>query len=368
VRTFGAEEEFFVVDPETGRPQPLGDVIVAAHRQLGGDDNFDLTTEVQREQVESVTGVCRTLGELESALRQGRIRADSLARHLGARVVALGTSPVRFEPHVTDESRYREVASRMGLAAFHKTPCGFHVHVGVASDEEAIGVLDRIRVWMPVLLALSANSPYWNGIQTDHMSYRRVLCAQSPISGPTHLFGSARAYHEDVMGFLQTQVLLDEGMVYFDARLCRTHPTVEIRVSDVCLELEVAVLVAALTRALVETAACEWAIGMDHPSASASMLRLAMWQASKSGLNGKLLDADDFRPRKAVEVVSALVDHVRPALLESGDERRVVELLERLFSRGTGADIQIQLFDTSGDFAEVVAESTSLTHEVGKSF
>ena len=93
-----------------------------------------------------------------------------------------------------------------------------------------------------------------------------------------------------------------------------------------------------------------------------------MWQVSKSGLTGKLLDADDFRPRKAVEVVSALVDHVRPALLESGDERRVVELLERLFGRGTGADIQIELFNASGDFAEVVAEPTSLTHEVGKSF
>jgi carboxylate-amine ligase len=367
MRTFGVEEEFLVVDPETGRPLPKGDLIVARHRQFRGHRRFDLTTEVQREQVESVTGVCHTLDDLESALRLGRIRADSLARQLGARVVALGTSPLPVEPHITGERRYHAVAARLGLAAFQQISCGCHVHVGVASDEEAVGVLDRIRVWAPVLLALSANSPYWNGTQTDYMSFRRVLCTQLPISGPTEIFGSAAAYHEDVKRFLGTKVILDKGMISFDARLCRDHPTVEIRVADVCLEVQATVLLAALIRALVATAAHEWANGVAPPPVSTPMLRLALWQASKSGLTGMLLDPEDFRPRKAVEVVSAMVDHVRPALSQSGDESRVVELVQRLFSRGTGAQIQIACFESSGDFGDVVAEATSLTHQFGQS-
>jgi len=366
MRTFGAEEEFLVVDPLTGRPLPKGDLIAQTHKKLEGDPRFDLTTEVLREQIESVTGVCNSLEQLELALQEGRVRADAIAHQLGARVVALATSPLSVEPHVTSEVRYRAVASQLGLAAFQQIACGFHVHVGVESDEEGVGVLDRIRVWMPVLLALSANSPYWNGFQTDYMSFRRVLGTQLPISGPTDLFGSAEAYHRIVMNLLDTEVLLDEGMVYFDARLCRHHPTVEVRVADVCLDVETAVLVAALIRALVETSAREWANGTAPPSASTSILRLAMWQASKSGLNGKLLDPEDFRPRKAVEVVSALVDHVRPALLENGDENRVVELLERLFCRGTGAQIQIARFKSSGRYADVVAEATTRTHQFGQ--
>jgi len=366
MRTFGVEEEYLVVDPRTGIPLPVGDKIVELSREGGADHRFALTTEFQCEQVESVSQVCNSLDMVESSLLTGRSRADSLAQEFGARIVALGTSPMPVAPHVTPQKRYGEIAARFGLTSSEQLTCGYHVHVGIESDDEGVGVLDRIRPWLQVFLALSVNSPFWNGRETGYSSYRRAVWTRLPITGPTELFGPAEAYHRAVQSLVATEVILDEGMVYFDARLCRNHPTVEIRVADVCLDAEDAVLIAALARALVETAAREWAAGEAAPRVSVSVLQMAMWRASKSGLRGKLLDPHDWRPRKATEVVTALVDHVRQALDEAGDLPRVVESLERLLGHGTGAQFQHLTFAETGSHSAVVTEAIERTNTTGR--
>lgn len=361
MRTLGVEEEFLVVDEKTGVPLPLGGQIVELHKHHDLGMQFSLTTEIQREQVELVTPVCGSLDMLESSLRNGRSHADFFARQLGARIVAIGTSPVPVKPHITQTRRYEEIAARFGLTAHEQLTCGYHVHVAVASDEEGVGVLDRIRVWLPVLLALSANSPYWNGCDTGYASYRREVWMRLPLAGPTEVFGSAAAYHRQVAEMVATNVLVDEGMAYFDARLCRNHPTVEIRIADVCPNTDVAVLIAALARALVETAARNWATGDCAPPASSAMVQLAMWRASKSGLHSELLDPKDWRPRKAAEVVAALFDHVRPVLAAFGDERRAIASLDCLLTEGTGAQRQRDAYGASGKYSVVVADAISRT-------
>lgn len=365
MRTFGVEEEFLVVDEKTGAPLPLGGQIVELHQHHDADPRFALTTEIQLEQVELVTTVCDSLETLEASLRNGRSHADNLALQLGARVVALGTSPIPVQPHITPSGRYKEIAARFGLTAHEQLTCGYHVHVAIASDEEGVGVLDRIRVWLPVLLALSANSPYWNGCDTGYASYRRAMWSRFPLAGATEVFGSAAAYHRHLDDLIATDVLVDEGMAYFDARLCRHHPTVEIRVADVCADTDVAVLIAALARALVETAARQWAADERPPLASSARVQLAMWRASKSGLQGELLDPKDWRPRKAADVVAALFDHIRPVLAELGDEQRANALLDRLLSDGTGAQRQRESYCASGRYSVVVADAISRTHLIG---
>ncbi|MDT0323939.1 YbdK family carboxylate-amine ligase, partial [Streptomyces millisiae] len=129
------------------------------------------------------------------------------------------------------------------------------------SDEEGVAVLDRVRCWLPVLLALTANSPFWQGQDTRYASYRSRVWGRWPSAGPVELHGSAERYHEQVAALVSTGVLKDEGMVYFDARLSRSYPTVEVRIADVCQDPADTVLLAALTRALVETAAREWRAG-----------------------------------------------------------------------------------------------------------
>jgi len=362
MRTFGIEEELLLVDPRNGGPLPLAEELLELDRHQSSDRGFTLTAELQSEQIESVTAVYESLADLDGAIRAGRFHADSLARTLGARVVALGTSPVLVAPHTTEQPRYSAIAARLGLTAFEQLTCGCHVHVAVESDEEGVGVLDRIRVWLPVLLALSANSPYWNGIDTGYASYRRRVWTRMPAAGPTEIFGSADNYWRHVDDLLGTGVLLDAGMIYFDARLSNLHPTVEIRVADVCLDSDVAVLLAALGRALVETAARQWSAGEPPPPVPVRLLQMACWKASRFGVSGELLHPTDSRPRRAADVVMALFDHVRAALADFGDEQWVALMLDRVLDDGTGAHHQRASFDATGLHSEVVAEAIYRTH------
>ena len=156
-------------------------------------------------------------------------------------------------------------------------------------------------------------------------------------------------------------MVLDQGMVYFDARLSAEYPTVEIRATDICLHPEDAVLVAGLCRGLVETAARAWAAGEPPPRMPTAMLRLAMWQAGKDGVDGRLLDPLSGRPRPAGEVLDTLVEHVRPALEESGDLAAVQQGVAAVLDRGNGARRQRAVMQRSGDLAEVVADLGRLT-------
>jgi glutamate---cysteine ligase / carboxylate-amine ligase len=217
--------------------------------------------------------------------------------------------------------------------------------------------LDRIRVWLPVLVALSANSPFWDGNDTGYASFRTQLWGRWPATGPIDVLGSAGAYRQLVDALLATGVLLDEGMVYFDARLSRHYPTVEIRIADVCLRADDAVLIAALARALVDTAVRQWCEGLPPPPVPSPLLRLASWQASRYGIEAELLHPLTATPCPAQKVIALLIKHVRVALAESGDETCVTGLLRDLLTLGTGASRQRTAFHRTGSLTDVVAES-----------
>lgn len=368
MRTVGVEEELLIVDVRDGRAQSVqGQVVLRT--ALQGQAETSLTTDVsgalegefQQQQLEMHTPPVHLLADLEREIRHWRAKADEAARTANCRVAALAVAPLPTGSTPARSERYAWIRDRYGLIARQHLSCGFHVHVSVDSDEEAVGVLDRIRVWLPVVLALSANSPYWQGEDTGFASWRTQMMHRWPSSGPTDVFGSASAYHQLVAQMTHTSVLLDEGMVYFDARLSPRYPTVEIRVADVCSRPEDSALVAALCRALVETAAAQWSQGAAPPALPTALLRMAAFQASRSGLGGDLLDPVTAEPRAAWQVVEALVDWVRPALVESDDLARVEEGLGRLRRDGTGAALQRQTFRRTGQLVDVVAQAVRLT-------
>src|SRR3712207_2317082 len=160
-----------------------------------------------------------------------------------------------------------------GLTAREMLTCGCHVHVSVADDEEGVAVLNRIRVWLPVLTALTANSPFWQGEDTGYASYRSQVWLRWPSAGPNEPFTDAAAYHRLVEELLATGTVLDAGMVYFAARLSAKWPTVEVRTADVALRVEDAVTLAGLVRGLVETAAREARDGRPVPAVRTEVLR-----------------------------------------------------------------------------------------------
>ena len=234
-----------------------------------------LEAELQQQQIETDTKPCECLSDLAVQVRAARTHADRLAARAGGRVVALGTSPLPTSPEVTAKRPYLAMIEHYGLVTLDQLTCGCHVHVAVDSPDEGVGVLDRIRVWLPTLLALSANSPFWQGQDSGYASFRSVAWNRFPTAGPCDVFGSAAGYTALVDALVGSRVALDDGMIYFDARLSARYPTVEVRIADVCLDADDTVLLAALTRALVETAAQEWRWGTPAPPMATSLLRAA---------------------------------------------------------------------------------------------
>jgi carboxylate-amine ligase len=367
VRSMGVEEELLLVEPGTGQPLAVAETALrtadADGRQEGthGDAGESLEFELQRQQLETSTKPCFELSKLGEELRRGRSLAAEVAGRAGARVAALATSPVYVEPQLVLKGRYLQMARAFGLTAYEQLTCGCHAHVSISSPDEGVAVLDRIRPWLPVLLALSANSPFWQGRDSAYASFRYQVWSRWPSAGPTDAFGSAEVYRQTVQQMVSTGTLLDTGMVYFDARLSDHYPTVEIRVSDVCLYADDAALIASLARALVETEARHWRVGSAIPTHRIEMLRLAAWRASRSSLDDVLLNPHTgLLPEPAPTVANALLEHVRDALDEAGDADAVTELLGAVLARGNGAAFQRSAC-RDGSLASMIESAATIT-------
>jgi carboxylate-amine ligase len=257
------------------------------------------------------------------------------------------------------------MAELFGLTAHEQLTCGCHVHVGISDADEGVAVLDRAGSWLATLLALSANSPFWQGRDSEYESFRYQVWGRWPSSGPAGPFGTSRAYRETIEQMVGSGTLIDPGMVYFDARLSERYPTVEIRIADVCLRAEDAVLVAALARALVETEARSWREGKPASPARTELLRLAAWRASRSGLDDTLLHPVTGKPGPATTVVGMLLDHCRDALSDTGDADTVAALLTDLLARGNGASFQRSVYQRSGRLPEVINDAVTVTGLAG---
>ncbi|QZY53251.1 carboxylate-amine ligase [Leucobacter tenebrionis] len=394
IRTVGVEEELLLVDPASGRPVPAVESALAAlpsdegagrshgggaESHSGGLSEIDpgsgavfsagtapapgLAREAKLEQIEIVSPPCETIDDLARMVREGRRTADEVARSVGARVAALGTSVFPVSSHVTHDPRYDAIGKRFGVTMREQLTCGFHVHVAVVDEAEGVAVLDRIRPWLPVLLALSANSPFWAGEDTGFASYRYQAWGRWPSAGAYDLFESPERYRRLVSSLIASGVVLDPGMVYFDARLSARYPTIEVRVADVCMEAEHAVTIAALVRALVETSAQEWRAGVAPLPVDTAMLRAAMWSASRFGIAGSgLVDPFLGKPRRTRAAAAALLAHVAPALADAGDRERVERGVEAMLTRGGGAGRQRAVLRLTGSRRAVVMDAVEVTN------
>ncbi|MEU2791147.1 glutamate--cysteine ligase [Streptomyces sp. NPDC007100] len=351
MRSVGVEEELLLVDPHSGEPRAVSGTVLA----MAPDDSA-LEKELHREQLEIATRPTTLMEDLAAEVARWRGEAAHRARVAGTELVALATSPLPVTPSLSVDERYERLQEEFGLTAQEQLTCGCHIHVSVESDDEGVAVLDRIRAWLPALLALSANSPFWQGKDSCYSSYRSRVWNRWPSAGPVEPFGCAADYHRQVGALLATETLLDEGMIYFDARLSRRYPTVEIRVADVCLQPDDTVLLAALTRGLVETAARAWRAGEPPDPAGVGLLRLASWRAGRSGLSGRLVHPLTWTPAPAEAVVRALLDHVTEALEDTGDLVLAKERLDTLMDRGNGARVQREQLRRTGDLRSVVEE------------
>ncbi len=332
---------------------PLGEQVIDT-----GSDNIG--HEFKLEQIEIESEPCEQLGSVRSQLSSRRREADAAARQSGGRAVALGASPLQARTHPTPDARYSAMTERFGAVAQQQLTCGQHVHVEITSRAEGIGILNHIRDWLPLVRAISAGSPFWAGLDTGYASYRSVLWGQWPTAGPTELFPDEAGYDRTIADLIATGAAIDEGMIYFDARLSARYPTIEIRVADVSADLDMSLLVAALCRALVHTAAADWQRGTAPLGTSSSVLRAASWRSARYGLSDSLVDPAANRLAPAWDVVGDLLEHVGSALRLAGDDDLVTQTLSRLRRDGSAADRQRRLAN-GADLSAVVSDAADLT-------
>jgi carboxylate-amine ligase len=358
MRQVGVEEELLLIDPATGRLAAVQQQAV----RLQGHDDPPVEGELYLQQIETQTPPTAAMAELGGLLRASRRAVGDAARRAGADAVAVGT-PVLLDPDeasgvtIAPESRYLRIQQEYAELAESALACAMHVHVDIADREEGVRAIDGIAPWLPPLLAASANSPFAAGRDTGHASWRSQLWGRWPSHGTGERFGDVATYDHVRERMQRWGAALDEGMIYFDARLALEAPTVEVRVADVCTDVDDAVLLATLIRALVTTAVT----AEPGPAWRSDLLRAATWRAARDGLAGDLVDPASGELAPAHRVLGSLVDHVRPALEETGDVALVEEHLEALLARGDGASRQRAVLEREGTLEAVVADALART-------
>lgn len=366
VRKVGVEEELFLVDPGTRRLSESSHHALAAY--LGARDEGEtgapaLEQELFLSQLETNTRPYPVLADLRDDVVRCRAAAVAAAAEAGALVVSTASPVLGAEDHdqtTTPKPRYQHIVDEFGAMGRRAVVAGMHVHVDVGEDE-AVGVLDRLRPWLPVLLALSANSPFHSGVDTRHASWRAQVWGRWPTTGPSDLFGDLDGYRRATQALIDVGAAIDSGMLYLDARLAESYPTVELRVADACTEVDDVVTVAALARGLVETAAREFEAGVPPADWRIDLLRAARWRASRHGISRELVDPRDGALASSRDVVAALVAHVGDALADAGDREWVDAGVERLFSGGSGASRQRAVHESTGSLEAVVDDLAART-------
>jgi len=363
VRTVGVEEEFLLLAAD-GRPTGVAQTAVRRHQARNASDAEEpgggVEVELKEQQLETGTHPCTDAGELATEIRAGRRRAADAAGLAGARIAALATSPLPAVTSVIDDERYLRMAQEYAMTVREQLTGGCHVHVEVEDEDEGVAVLDRIGPWLAPLLALSGNSPFWQGSDTGYASYRSQVWNRWPTAGPTAPFGTAAGYREVVAGLIATGAALDEGMIYFDARLSAKYPTVEMRVADVCLRAEDAVLIGVLARAMVETAARSAAAGESPTELRVERLRAASWLAGRAGVRGDLVHPVTFNRASADDALTALLGHLQPVLQEQGEWDDVRGWTAEVVRRGAGATEQRQ-WKADGGLTAVIDQAVAAT-------
>jgi carboxylate-amine ligase len=351
--TVGVEEEYQIIEAETRELHSQQESILPGARAAVGDR---VTPELYLSQIEIGTPVCRSLAEVRRELVRLRREVIAAAEREGNRIAAAGTHPFSHwgDQQITPKARYVGIEQDYQQLAREQLIFGCHVHVGIRDREAAIQVMNRSRPWLATLLALAANSPFWLGVDTGYASFRTEIWRRWPMAGTPQVFASRAEYDHLVQALVGTESISDATKIYWDVRPSARFETVEFRVTDVCMTLDEAVMIAGLARSLAQT--CYAQAVRDEPAKDArpELLRAAKWRAARYGLDADLVDTESERAVPAAELVEKLLAFVRPALEESGDWDEISALVRETVRRGTGATRQRAAYARAGRLEDVV--------------
>jgi len=316
----GVEEELMILDGETFEPVGAVDVFLRESEEL--DLPGRLKTEMHASIVELNTEICADAAEAVAALEELRIAADAIARRNGLRIAAAGAHPITppEELPIVQEERYLDMVAYVGPIARRQGVSGLHVHVGVDSAEACFRALEGILQWLPLVLALSVNSPYLGGRETELLSTRAAILAELPRSGAPPAFRSYGEWEEWVERLVRLGVTVDYTRLWWDVRPHPRFGTLEVRMPDQPTSLERTAAFVELLRALVGAVLAE--PPPPYAPARRGDYQQNRWAALRFGMEAELIHPDGSRALPARELAAELVERLGVAPLGEPEAAR----------------------------------------------
>jgi len=348
IETFsiGIEEEYLLVDPETralATRQPSG--FMTHCKEILGDK---VTHEFLQAQVEIGTGVCATIGEARDEIRMLRGAIAEAAEQHGLRMIAASTHPWAHwkEQEPVDMERYRILGAEHRSLARRMAICGMHVHAGIEDPNLRVDLMSQVSYFMPHLLALSTSSPFWEGHDTGLKAFRPIIIGDLPRSGLPEIFESWNDWNEMLEILADTGMVKDATRIWWDIRPSGKHPTLEIRICDICTWSEDGLTIAALYQSILAFLNHLRSENQRWRHYRRILILENKWRAQRYGIDAEL---GDFGKRKLVpfaELIDELVEMLRPHAEALGCLREV-EHARIIARRGTSADHQLRVYNAA---------------------
>jgi glutamate---cysteine ligase / carboxylate-amine ligase len=352
--TIGIEEELMLIDAESlDLAQEVEAILAAVPEDIPGF----VKPELMKSVLEVATKPCDDVASAGEQLRTLRLEVARVAEERGLLIGAAGTHPFALweKQEIVDRPRYKQLVDDLGWVARQELIFGTHVHVAIEGADKAIYVADGVRRYLPLLLALSSNSPFWRGEDTGMMSARTPVFRAFPRNGIPPHYGTWEIYSRRVELMMESGAIEDYTYLWWDVR---PHPrlgTVETRVFDQQTRLEHTLGLAALTLALCYRLSQLFDDGEPLTEAPAELVDDNKVRAALRGLEGELVDFPQARQRPAVEMVRHLLDEVAACAEVLGCAGELAGV-EDLIANGTGARRQHEAFERDGDVRAIVRE------------
>ena len=307
--------------------------------------------ELLKSCLEINTSVCETIGEAERDLYEKTAAAIGAAAKHDTRLCFGGTHPFSRwrEQSLTDDPRYKRLLKMLQIVARRFNIFGLHVHVGVKEAEGCIYVLNRLLSYLPHLLALSVNSPFWQGEDTGLKSYRTKVFENLPVGGLPFFFENWADYETVVDNYLSTGTIETIRELWWDLRPHPDFGTIEVRVCDMPPSISDALAIAALIQALVKCFEEEYLAGVPQERPHPFIVRENKWRAARYGLSGEFINEDGMTTTPVKEAIERLIDTAGVHGEELGSKRYLDRALEILKTNG-GAEGQLKAYERLGDF------------------
>ena len=341
--SFGIEEEFFLVDPATRNL--ASDIPANFMRRCRLALGDRVGEELLRPQIEIATPVLRNGPEARESLLQLRRQLSEIAASFGLALVAAGTHPLGAwnDQRHTDKARYVRLMDDFQIVGRRNLFSGLHVHVGVPEGYDRVDVMNRLMPWVPMFLALSTSSPFWNGRRTGLLSYRQAGYDEWPRSGIPDSFANEGEYDAFVRLLASCSALEDGSQLWWAVRPSARFPTLELRIADACTRVEDSLAIAAAFRCLVRAHLREPALGAGRSAISRRVVEENRWRAKRYGTGAEFIDESSGTASGFVRTLEDMLELVAPDARALDCEADVAHL-RSIVRRGTSAHAQLSVY------------------------